>query len=339
MRKQQLLSFKFLSEKLHKSLSLPRPTPTNFQSSKPFHSLSKTTTPTPIFNPNNAHHPSSLLSPHHQWRSSSIHGFLSNPLLRKHFVSRAQFKGPIKSFVGPRAGFLTTHFSKMKVSPSSSTQRRGWSSWSRGFSRYSADSVVYGLILANAGVFILWRVLPRDFMYQNFTISVENFKSGRVHTLLTSAFSHIDIEHIGSNMLGLYFFGSSIGSVFGPEYLLKLYVAGAVVGSIFYLVHHAYLANTYKRQGTFRSNPSRTPGLGASGAVNAILLLDIFLFPRKTLMFDFFIPVPAILLGIFLVGKDLMRILEGDQQISGSAHLGGAAVAVVALLRLRRRFR
>lgn len=35
---------------------------------------------------------------------------------------------------------------------------------------------------------------------------------------------------------------------------------------------------------------------GASGAVNAILLLDIFLFPRKTLMFDFFIPVPAILL-------------------------------------------
>lgn len=40
-----------------------------------------------------------------------------------------------------------------------------------------------------------------------------------------------------------------IGSVFGPQYLLKLYVAGAVVGSIFYLVHHAYLANTFKVQG------------------------------------------------------------------------------------------
>lgn len=37
-----------------------------------------------------------------------------------------------------------------------------------------------------------------------------------------------------------------IGNVFGAEYLLKLYVAGAVVGSIFYLVHHAYLANTSK---------------------------------------------------------------------------------------------
>ncbi|XP_021761454.1 RHOMBOID-like protein 12, mitochondrial isoform X2 [Chenopodium quinoa] len=186
-------------------------------------------------------------------------------------------------------------------------------------------------------IFLLWRVLPRDFMFRNFTISVDNIKSGRIHTLLTSAFSHINMEHIGSNMLGLYFFGSSIGSVFGPEYLLKLYVAGAVVGSIFYLVHHAYLANSY--EGTFRRDPSRTPGLGASGAVNAILLLDIFLFPRKTIMFDFFIPVPAILLGVFLVGKDVLRILEGDQNISGSAHLGGAVVAAVAWLRVTRKLR
>lgn len=39
---------------------------------------------------------------------------------------------------------------------------------------------------------------------------------------------------------------------------------------------------------------------GASGAVNAIMLLDIFLFPKKTLYLDFIIPVPAILLvGVF----------------------------------------
>lgn len=35
---------------------------------------------------------------------------------------------------------------------------------------------------------------------------------------------------------------------------------------------------------------------GASGAVNAIMLLDIFLFPKKTLYLDFIIPVPAVLL-------------------------------------------
>ncbi|KAL2935928.1 RHOMBOID-like protein 12 mitochondrial, partial [Bienertia sinuspersici] len=334
---RKLLSLKFLSEKARKSFISTPQTSTISHSFKSFHSLPKT----PIQNPNNAHllnsHHSSLLSPHLQWRSSSISGFLSNPVLFKHFVSRTQFNAPIKikSFLGSKFG-VAAHFSKIKGSLFSSSQRRGWSSWSRRYSGYSADSVVYGLLLANAAVFILWRVLPRDFMYKNFTISVDNFKSGRIHTLLTSAFSHIDMEHIASNMIGLYFFGSSIANMFGPDYLLKLYVAGAVVGSIFYLVHHVYLANTYKAQGIFSRNPSRTPGLGASGAVNAILLLDIFLFPRKTLMFDFFIPVPAILLGIFLVGKDVLRIFEGDPQISGSAHLGGAAVAAVAWLRMRK---
>ncbi|PPR88809.1 hypothetical protein GOBAR_AA31872 [Gossypium barbadense] len=164
-------------------------------------------------------------------------------------------------------------------------------------------------------------------------VSLDNFKSGRLHTLITSAFSHIDIEHIVSNMIGLYFFGYNIGRIFGPEYLLRLYLAGAMGGSVFYLVHHAFLA---KGQATWMMDPSRTPGLGASGAVNAIMLLDIFLNPKATLYFDFIIPVPAMLLGIFLIGKDILRIIEGNSHISGSAHLGGAAVAAIAWARLRR---
>ncbi|KAL2254107.1 UNVERIFIED_CONTAM: RHOMBOID-like protein 12, mitochondrial, partial [Sesamum indicum] len=79
---------------------------------------------------------------------------------------------------------------------------------------------------------------------------------------------------------------------------------------------------------------------GASGAVNAIMLLDIFLFPSATLYFNFFIPVPAILLGIFIIGKDVLRILEGDREVSGSAHLGGATVAALAWAQTRKgRFR
>ncbi|KAE9467148.1 hypothetical protein C3L33_00943, partial [Rhododendron williamsianum] len=117
-----------------------------------------------------------------------------------------------------------------------------------------------------------------------------------------------------------------IGRVFGPEFVLKLYLAGAVCGSIFYLVHHAFMAPSSKNG----RNPSRTPGLGASGAVNAIMLLDMFLFPKSTILVEFIIPVPAILLGIFLIGKDMLRILQGDSHISGSAHLGGAVVAAVS---------
>nr|CAN61730.1 hypothetical protein VITISV_019858 [Vitis vinifera] len=170
--------------------------------------------------------------------------------------------------------------------------------WRSWLSGLSTNDVVLGLIIANVAVFMLWRISDHRFMLNNFTI----------------------------------------GRVFGPEFLLKLYLAGAVVGSVFYLVHHAFMAPSSKGQQMWSINPSAIPGLGASGAVNAIMLLDIFLFPRSTLYLEFFIPVPAILLGIFLIGKDMLRIIEGDDQISGSAHLGGAAVAAIAWTRLRRRF-
>ncbi|XP_028763565.1 RHOMBOID-like protein 12, mitochondrial isoform X2 [Neltuma alba] len=187
---------------------------------------------------------------------------------------------------------------------------------------------------ANVVVFLSWRIASEKFMSENFTISLHNLNCGRLHTLITNAFSHIDVEHIISNMIGLYFFGTSIGRFLGPEYLLKLYLAGAVGGSVFYLTHQAYKALTSK--GWRRVEVSKHQALGASGAVNAIMLLNIFLFPKSTIYFDFIIPVPAILLGIFLIGKDVLRIIEGDSHISGSAHLGGAAVAAIAWARIRR---
>nr|KJB53249.1 hypothetical protein B456_008G298500 [Gossypium raimondii] len=261
---------------------------------------------------------------------------VANPTPQNHFISSA-FSNQWRSkpcFTGETQGvrFFRPQIPKSKFGfgPNSGLLKSRWRLW---FQRFSASDMVLGLVLTNVAVFLLWRIADRRFMMNNFMVSLDNFKSGRLHTLITSAFSHIDIEHIVSNMIGLYFFGYNIGRIFGPEYLLRLYLAGAMGGSVFYLVHHAFLA---KGQATRMMDPSRTPGLGASGAVNAIMLLDIFLNPKATLYFDFIIPVPAMLLGIFLIGKDILRIIEGNSHISGSAHLGGAAVAAIAWARLRR---
>ncbi|KAH9616647.1 hypothetical protein KSS87_000012 [Heliosperma pusillum] len=317
----KLITLKHFTEKLQKSNLIPCNSLHN-HSYKPFYSLSRS----PSIVPKPSKPPLHCYSP-------TNYGFYSNPKFSKSFSSIPHLKGNFNTFLGSRLCFLRTQFPKFKPSPWSSNYKRKWSSWSHG---YSSDNIVLGLIVANTAVFVLWRVLDRDFMYKNFMISLDNIKSGRVHTLITSAFSHIDMGHIASNMIGLYFFGSSIGRYLGPDYLLKLYFAGAVVGSIFYVVHHAFFANMFKKQGAFERDLSRVPGLGASGAVNAIMLLDIFLFPKATLMFDFFIPVPAILLGIYLIGQDVLRMVKGDQQISGSAHLGGAAVAAAAWLQLKK---
>ncbi|KAK1407366.1 hypothetical protein QVD17_38980 [Tagetes erecta] len=263
---------------------------------------------------------------------------LSNPLLLKRvlFNGFLELKGANKLLVDHgKFGSFRALFRRQNFQFNQTVgYQKHWLSHFR--RRLTTDGVVIGLIVTNVAVFLLWRVADPKFMRQNFMIQLDNFKSGRFHTMITSAFSHIETGHIISNMIGLYFFGKSIGYHFGPEFLLKLYFAGAFVGSAFYLVHHAYLALSSKNTRMFESDPSKVPGLGASGAVNAIMLLDIFLNPTKTIYLEFIIPVPAILLGIFLVGHDMMRILEGNSQISGSAHLGGAAVAAIAWARLRK---
>ncbi|WCJ24273.1 RHOMBOID-like protein 12 [Euphorbia peplus] len=237
-----------------------------------------------------------------------------------------------KTLMDRKVGFFTVRFSKGFTSNSAynAPTLRSW------FNKLSANNILFGLIVANSAVFMAWQCVDKKFMSQHFMISLDNFKSGRVHTMLTSAFSHIDAGHLVYNMLALYFFGRSIARTFGTEFLLKLYVAGALGGSVFYLVHHAYMALSTKGNGMQTKDPSRIPALGASGAVNAIMLLYIFLNPRATIYLEFVIPVPAILLGIFLIGKDALRIIQGDSTISGSTHLGGLAVAAIAYARVRK---
>lgn len=43
-----------------------------------------------------------------------------------------------------------------------------------------------------------------------YQISMANVTDGRVHTMITSAFSHMNTEHLIKNMIALYFFGNSV---------------------------------------------------------------------------------------------------------------------------------
>lgn len=198
----------------------------------------------------------------------------------------------------------------------------------------SADGVVLMLIGANVAVFMLWRLADPMFMRNHFMISLDNFKSGRLHTLLTSAFSHAEADHLFTNMIGLYFFGTSIANMFGPAFLLKLYIAGALAGSAFFLLEKAFLAP--RKQAYVGWDNSRAPALGASAAVNAIILLEIFLYPTRLVYLYFFIPIPAAFVGAALIGADLWRVKKGQGGVSGYAHLGGALVAALMWARIRK---
>ncbi|XP_078176215.1 RHOMBOID-like protein 12, mitochondrial isoform X1 [Carex rostrata] len=211
-----------------------------------------------------------------------------------------------------------------------SSMRRFWS-----YQIMTPDGVVLFLVGANVAVFILWGIADPSFMRKNFMISLDNFKSGRLHTLITSAFSHSAVDHLVTNMIGLYFFGRSIAELFGPNFLLKLYLGGALCGSIFFLVNRAFLDPS--NRGYRGWDSSRVPALGASAAVNAIILLEVFLFPKRLVYLYLLIPVPAAFLGAALIGTDLWRVQKGQDHVSGAAHLGGALVAAIVWARLRKR--
>jgi len=84
------------------------------------------------------------------------------------------------------------------------------------YNRYlDPNKVVWSLIGANAAVFMLWRVDP-IFARRNFVVSLYS-SVHRPWTILTSSFSHADFGHFASNMVTLYFFGSSLGRVVGGQ--------------------------------------------------------------------------------------------------------------------------
>ncbi|XP_042034956.1 RHOMBOID-like protein 12, mitochondrial [Salvia splendens] len=302
--------------------------------------LPKSASPSPFLKPDSSqfHHrrsfsESSTLSRSSLWKLCSSNGVreairnggFPSSLLARRVFSSALLQGRSKFPVAMRDRRLFSSFSL--------DQRRRRGSF---FRRFTADGVVLGLIATNVAVFILWKVADNSFMVKNFMISVDHILSGRLHTLITNAFSHRDAVHLFSNMIGLYFFGTSIAQTFGPQYLLKLYLAGALTGSIFYLVYQAFIAPSIYRDDLRGVSHSRVPALGASAATSAIMLLDIFLYPKRIIFLDLIFPVPAFLVGVFIVGKDILRVLQGDLEVAGSAHLGGAAVATVAWLQKRK---
>ncbi|KAL6175412.1 hypothetical protein ACLB2K_052053 [Fragaria x ananassa] len=323
---QRLLSVK-LTLNLPKTLSIS----TTTTSSSLFHfQRQKTLSLTKPPQTQTQNHFFSSFPSHPLYRQHKVHGFFSNPLLRKHFSldsANTLLRLSSKKLSDCRLAYLQTQFPKQSFNfkPSQNYHHGVRSSW---FQTISSNDLVFGLILANVIVFLSWWIVDPLFLYHNFTTSLFNFMLGHVHTMVTPAITHASAGHLIFNMIGLCYFGRNIGRVFGPEFLLKLYIAGAIGGSVFHLVHHAFLYQTTPVQGR-RAEIRNKPAFGASGAVNAIMLLDIFLHPA----------VPAVLLGIFLIGKDIPRIMEGNAHVKGSTHLGGAVVAAIAWARLRRGLR
>jgi membrane associated rhomboid family serine protease len=139
--------------------------------------------------------------------------------------------------------------------------------------------------------------------------------------LVTHGFIHADGQHLLFNMITLFFFGRVIEPVFVAQ-------IGVLGFAAFYLsaIVMAIMPTYFRHQ-----HDSQYRSLGASGAVSAVLFSYI-LFAPWSLIFVFFLPVPAILYAVAYIGYSIWMDRRGGDNINHSAHLWGAAYGVMFTL-------
>jgi membrane associated rhomboid family serine protease len=120
--------------------------------------------------------------------------------------------------------------------------------------------VTKALIAANVLIFLAAQVAGGSFVRDLWLVGVDaldgnGVAQGGVYRLLSAAFLHQQVLHIGFNMLGLWMFGPALEALLGRSRFLALYVLGALVGS----------ATSYAL------NPPFQPSLGASGAIFGVV--------------------------------------------------------------------
>ncbi|MDX9847080.1 MAG: rhomboid family intramembrane serine protease [Tenuifilaceae bacterium] len=141
------------------------------------------------------------------------------------------------------------------------------------------------------------------------------------YRLVSHALVHADFFHLLVNMIVLLSFGLAVESIFGQlktlhvigsptVHFLTLYIGGTVLSCLSTL--HKHKDNYYYQ------------GVGASGAVSAVVFTSIFFRPLDKLYIMGILPLPAIVFGVgYLIYSHYMSRKSNDN-INHDAHFVGA---------------
>jgi len=146
--------------------------------------------------------------------------------------------------------------------------------------------------------------------------------------LITYAFLHANLVHIGLNMWALFLFGPDVERTLGARHYILMYFAAVVSAA---LVQLAAVTAT-RHAGIY-------PTIGASGGIFGVLLAFGVLYPRRTVMLLFPpIPMPAwLLVTVFGLIELANGVLGTEAGVAHFAHLGGMLGAYLELRYWRQR--
>jgi membrane associated rhomboid family serine protease len=191
-------------------------------------------------------------------------------------------------------------------------------------------SMVKLLVMANAAVFVLDMFFESGSLMNGMAVqTVTVVQPWNWWRFLTAGFAHSpeSVHHVIFNMAGLWFLGRPVEERYGKQEFLLFYLVAIVLGNVVWS-GRMYLSG----QETIGGSDVVVSALGASGAVTAVVMLFIFLYPKQTLLLMMVLPVPAWLVGVLLVVTNLWQVnMTGvaGANVAYDIHLVGAALGAV----------
>jgi membrane associated rhomboid family serine protease/Zn-finger nucleic acid-binding protein len=197
-------------------------------------------------------------------------------------------------------------------------QRRPWATWLLSAAIICASLVAFSNL--------------REVVQRFGLIPAEATRLGGL-TFVTSFFLHAGIIHLAGNMYFLLAFGHAVENFLRSLRYLALIALAAFIGDL------AHIALDPR---------SQTPCIGASGGIAGVITFYALNFPRMRLAFLMrwgfvwfrWIRLPARFVFVLWFLFQIIGTLEqkaGMSSVSSAAHLGGAAVGLVAWLVWRKR--
>lgn len=206
------------------------------------------------------------------------------------------------------------------------------------------DQTIGPIILTNIGLHFLFITIPSLRLIKA-RYFIHNMKTGHTLPMLLSTFAHNGIFHLGFNMTVLWIFGpyllqheesffyhNNINNIYNHDYNPKeqfwaAYISAGTCASMGDIMFTKILQII--KNGKLRV----LPGLGASGAISAIVALFCLLYPDIPVGI-MFLPestyLPAEQFLPILIAFDAIGLLSGVSPLGHGAHLGGTFAAIWA---------
>ncbi|KAH9483030.1 RHOMBOID-like protein 12, mitochondrial [Psilocybe cubensis] len=192
--------------------------------------------------------------------------------------------------------------------------------------RIPPNAVFVGIISINVAVFAIWLAAKEKYrqerdptlllwMKDHFFTSWKNFSEGRVYTLMTSVFSHMDWSHILFNGFTFFFMANPVLEMLGSRNFILLYLGGGLVSSVSSLAYAKMVGKV-----DYNSH-------GASGAIYTIVTLLACVAPKLTFQLYGIIPVPAWLAVSGFFTYDMYRTIS---EKSGTTDTVGHIAGILA---------